>query len=254
MPAERGTRVRRLVVAGLLVCMFASQPAPAAEPIATTADVPRAPSAPSRVPETSFWSAIRVGYLGYGGNFYDNEQGRPESTGNFVKHGPVVELDVGVRLAKRFVPYAALEVAFPLVTGHRFHDADVLAYSLFTGLGIRYTAGNIEGLGFLTDISFGMRRISLSGGGQSYSMMSFEVFRLGLGAEYRVSRRSSISSLLTVSSGVMTWTDGSVAFGAGQPDGLSAPRYTHGAEIEAVRSYLVVSWSAAMSFDGAPGL
>jgi hypothetical protein len=202
-------------------------------------------------PRTSLWSGVRVGLLSFGGNFYSwtAERERVESARNLVSWGPVVELDVGVRLGQRYVPYVGIEYA-RVGAGHRFEgEADVAASSAFFAVGFRYSGAKLDRVGFLSDLSVGFRRVTVWSSTQSYRLTSFEILRLGLGAEIRLSRLVTLSPMMQVTSGVVSGADGDIAFASGQPDGLSHPPYSNGQGIAGEKSYLVLSIMCGVHFD-----
>ncbi len=220
-----------------------AQPAPA-EP----SEVP-APVDPTHAPKFSLWAGGSLGALGYGGYFYDNEQGKKESTGNFIGNGLAVELDVGVRLGKRYVPYVFIEHGF-VAQGHRFAGSDATSASDMYGLGFRYTAGDVDSAGFLTELSVGIRTVSVSNAGQTYKMSAFEYFRLGLGAEIRISTLFVISPMAHLSGGAMDNTSGTVGFSAdGSKDGIKEPTYRNNDNILTQRGYLIVGIGCGAHFD-----
>jgi hypothetical protein len=48
---------------------------------------------------------------------------------------------------------------------------------------------------------------------------------VGLGAEIRLTRRFTISPMITIAGGVLTDTSGNIAFGPHQGDGLTGPPF-----------------------------
>src|SRR5438105_3220535 len=71
-------------------------------------------------PRYSLWLGGRVGLLAYSGGLYVNDPylGTIETTGNFVRPGVGLEVDVGARLARRYIPYFGLELGV-MGAGHR---------------------------------------------------------------------------------------------------------------------------------------
>ncbi len=211
------------------------------------------PSEPyTHAPRFSLWTGARLGYMGFGGGFYGgtNSGGEyTETTGNLVSPGPSLQLDVGVRLGRRYVPFVFYEHDF-LRAGRRFAGDDATAYSDFYGIGFRYTAGDVNSAGFLTELSIGYRNVSITDNGQTYTMTAFELFRLGLGAEVRLSTLFVLSPMISISTGSMTDTSGSVNFSKqGQADGATSPAFVNGAEITDQRGYVTVSVSCGAHFD-----
>jgi hypothetical protein len=220
---------------------------------------PPEPEVPTHAPKFSLYAGARLSFLGFGGNFYDNDwvnpssrvtDPQPETTGNFVRNGPALELDVGARLGKRYIPYLFWEHGF-LSAGHRFDGAsDAHGYSDFMGLGFRYIAGDVDSVGFLSDIAVGVRSVTVSRSNEKYKMSAIEIFRLGLGAEIRLATLFSLSPMAFLSGGVMTDTEGDVTFGQdGSKDGLTHPTYRDGKQIGQREGYLTVGLGVGGHFD-----
>ncbi len=209
------------------------------------------PPEPTHAPKFSLWVGGRLGVLGFGGAFYQNEFNEGETTGNFVRNGLSLGVDVGARLGKRYLPYVFLEHGF-MGQGHRFEGSDATSSSDLLGLGFRYTAGDVDSVGFLTDISVGMRTITVKGGGSTYKMSSLEIFRLGLGAEIRISTLFVLSPMATLSGGAMSDTESNshIAFSAeGSRDGITHPTYENGKQISNQRGYIAVGLQCGAHFD-----
>jgi hypothetical protein len=212
------------------------------------------PPPPSRVhaPRYSLWLGGRLALFGFAGNFFENGAGFAESTGNFVKSGPELALDVGARLDRRYIPYVTLEIV-GLPAGHRFAgDSNVHASSGFFGVGLRYIAGDVNTVGFLTDLSFGIRSVDVSNDatGENYRMTAFELFRLGLGAEIRVRTHVTIEPMLAIAGGSMDSTSGSITYSPqGSVDGQTHPTYEHGQSIATQATYYTISLGVGLHFD-----
>jgi len=214
----------------------------------------------THAPKFSLWVGGRLGIIGYGGNFYTNEQAcpagssqsncqQPETTGNFVGNGLGLEVDIGARLAKRYIPYVALELA-GMPAGHRFEGGNAKASTSFFGIGFRYLGGDVDNVAFASDLSFGVRTVQVTQGSEQYQMKAIEILRLGLGAEIRISTLFTLSPMFTLSGGVMNDTAGSITYSqAGSGDGLTHPRYQNGAQIGDQRGYTVVSLACGAHFD-----
>jgi hypothetical protein len=119
------------------------------------------------------------------------------------------------------------------------------ATSDFVGLGFRYVAGDVSRVGFASDLSFGLRTVTIRQGGSEFTMRSTELFRLGLGAEIRLSTLFTLSPMFTLSGGVMTDTKGSVTF----RDGQTTPFDPNGETIRFQRGYVVVGLGCGAHFD-----
>ncbi len=233
---------------------YQQQPSAAVPPPPPRVDYTEPPE-PTHAPKFSLWAGGRLGFLGFGGNFYTNSAGpggsgaTGETTGNFVKNGLSTGLDVGARLGKRYVPYLFIEHGF-MGQGHRFEGSDATSSTDLLGVGFRYTAGDVDSAGFLTDISIGMRSVTVKGGTETYKMQSLEFFRLGLGAEIRISTLFVISPMATISSGTMNDTSGSATYSAaGSGDGEQHPTYQNGKQIDNQRAYVIVGIHCGAHFD-----
>jgi hypothetical protein len=182
------------------------------------------PEPPVRAPHYSFWLGGRAGLLAYSGALYINNQdtGAPETTGNFLQPGLGLELDAGARLGKRYIPYVGLEVGLAR-PGHRFDGTSTSAGSSFLGVGFRYLAGDVDTVSFASDLSIGMRAFTVSNASGTWSARGLEIFRLGLGAEIRISNRLAISPMITLSGGTLTDTSGNISFSPNQGDGMTGP-------------------------------
>jgi hypothetical protein len=190
------------------------------------------PAPPVRAPKYALWLGGRLGVIAYGGGLYlDNRTtGDVETTGNFVRPGLALEVDVGARLAKRYIPYVAIELGV-MGAGHRFDGTAASATTTFVGAGFRYLAGDPDDVAFLGDVSFGFRKVQVSSGGMTWSASGLEIFRLGFGVEARITRQLTVSPAITLSGGTLTDTSGSVRFGPVQGDGQTGPLFVQGAPI-----------------------
>jgi hypothetical protein len=191
----------------------------------------------------------RLGLMGFGGSFYNNELGQGETTGNFVTVGATVEADAGARLGKRYLPYLFWEHGF-FGAGHRFDGESASASSDFRGFGVRYSLGDVDGVSFLSDLAIGLRTVNVSAAGSTYKMSGVEIFRFGVGAEIRFSTLFTLSPLAWVTQGSMSDTSGNVAFGpGGSGDGLTSPTYKNGQPINDQRSYFAIGLGCGAHFD-----
>jgi hypothetical protein len=117
-------------------------------------------------------------------------------------------------------------------------------------LGFRYTAGDVDSAGFLTELSVGIRTVTVSNAGQTYKMSAFEYFRLGMGAEIRISTLFVISPMAHLSGGAMDDTSGTIAFSAdGSKDGIKEPTYRNNDGVLTQRGYLIVGIGCGAHFD-----
>jgi hypothetical protein len=171
-------------------------------------------------PNYSLWLGGRLGILGYGGGmFTDPRTGGTETTGNFVTNGLAVEIDVGARIARHFIPYVGAELGL-VGAGHRFDGTDAKAGTSFIGIGVRLLAGDVDNVSFISDLSIGWRTMQVSSDGSTWSGSGAEILRLGLGADIRLSNRVTLSPLLTISGGSLSDSSGSVSYASNQGDGL----------------------------------
>lgn len=208
------------------------------------------PPVPVHAPRFALWAGAHVSFQTFGNSFFRNENGQSEVTGNFIKPGLGTEVDLGVRLEKRYIPYVMYERYWSFGDGRRFQGIDSTSYGQFYGFGFRYLFGNPDFVAGFTDLSFGRRVVGVTAGNDSYSMSTFEFLRLGLGAEIRLTSKLTLSPQITLSSGVMQGTSGRVTYAASrQGDGLVQPRYAGGATIEDTTSYIVFGLGVGAHFD-----
>ena len=203
---------------------------------------------PTHAPKFSLWLGGRLSYLGFGGSWYRNADGNKETTGNLVGNGLAPGFDIGARISYRYIPYVFLEHGF-MATGHRF-DAlpDTSASTDFYGVGFRFLSGDVDTVAFCSDLAIGRRVVSVRSGTETYSMSGLELFRLGLGAEIRLATLFAIEPMLSVSTGALEDTSGSVTFAPDQGDGSSRPRYLNGKTIDESR-YVMLSLGVGIHFD-----
>jgi hypothetical protein len=207
------------------------------------------PTPPTHAPYFSLWTGGRAGLLTFSNAFYTNQQGHAESTGNFVRPGLALEADIGARLAKRYLPYVFFEHGF-MGQGHRFDGSNASAQTNLYGVGFRYTAFDVDNVGLLTDLSFGVRSVTINQGSESFTMRSLEIFRFGLGAEIRLSTLFVLSPMVSIATGAMNDTDGNVHFSQkGSGDGLPGPTYNNGTSISQQNGYIMVLLSVGGHFD-----
>jgi hypothetical protein len=160
--------------------------------------------------------------LAYGGGlFLDNPATQAQETvGNFVRPGLDLEVDVGARIDRRYIPYLVGELGV-VGPGHRFEGVSASAGTSFLGVGFRFLAGDVNSVTLVSDLSFGVRRFQVSSGGQTWSAMGLELFRVGVGVDWRLSDHLSVSPMLTLSGGSLSSMSGFVAYAPNQGDGLT---------------------------------
>lgn len=239
-------------------------PAPAAAPAPgqyAYAPPPAGPAGLSKAegthaPAYSLWLGGGLGLLVYsGGLFVSDPQPAPgssgiETTADFVRPGLAVQVDVGARLAHRYIPYVTLELGF-VGAGRRFDGTPTSASTSFIGTGFRYLAGDANSVSFVGDISFGFRKFQVSNATGTWSASGFEIFRLGFGAEIRLSTRVTLSPMLTLSGGALTDTSGNIQFAPKQPDMQTQPLFNGNAPIPGAsqQSYFAIVLGCGVHFD-----
>ncbi len=183
---------------------------------------PPPPPVPDHLaPKTAFWLGGRIGWFVPFGNLWANctlrdsygqcvtARGVPYS--DYASSGPVFEVDVGVRLGRRYNLLLlweraqlgggksnpeALPSTPPSDTASSSADSDYYA------LGFRFSS-DPDDLGFLTEFALGYRRARIQwddGTELQLTNAPFE-FRLGLGADIRLSSLFSLSPLATIGFG-----------------------------------------------------
>jgi hypothetical protein len=193
-----------------------------------------------RAPYTSLWLGARVGALFPFGNAYatgrDYYSEYGEKWDGLATGGPLVEADVGVRFARAFILYGFWEHAWmgkgsdpswrTPDPGSNFGD-QTSATTDFTGLGFRWSSRPSH-VGFLIDLGLGYRwfRERWSSGAKM-DLEGFGEFRLGLGADVRMSRLFSLTPLLSISTG--SFADRQVTIpGEGKRDIVGSYSGSHG--------------------------
>lgn len=208
--------------------------------------------APVHAPKFSLWVGPRIGFIGFGGSFFEseprrNQPGSSESTGNFVGSGMATEIDLGVRLAQRWVPYVFYEHGF-MGQGHRFAGSNARASTDSYGLGLRY--GGADRLGFISDLSIGQRIVRVSNGSETFTMTALEVFKLALGAELRGRSAYTIEATVSASGGSMSGSSGDVTYAsAGSADGRTHPVFKNGSLNRNSETYVVLGVGLGIHFD-----
>lgn len=170
-------------------------------------------------PQTSLWLGARLGAFFPFGNVWAKAE--PVATQNangyvlkgvpwrdYASPGPMFELDVGMRLGRAYTVFALWERA-QLGAGDRKSDPNdsqgvgqSSAESDFWAIGLR-ASSNPDKLAFLTEVAVGYRRARTFFDNDvevQFTDAPFEA-RLGLGAELRLSRLTSISGLATIGVG-----------------------------------------------------
>jgi hypothetical protein len=167
-----------------------------------------------RAPYNALWLGARVGALFPFGNAYatgrDAYYEYGEDWGGLATGGPAVEADVGVRFGRAFILYGFWEHAWmgkgsdpswrAPDPGSNFGD-QTSATTDYPGLGFRWSS-RPSSVGFLIDLGLGYRWFRERwASGAKMDLSGFGEFRLGLGADVRVTRLFSLTPLLTISTG-----------------------------------------------------
>ena len=202
------------------------------------------PEQPTHAPKYSLWVGPRLSYMGFGFSFYRNTDGTSETTGQLVGNGMAPELDFGVRFAHRYAAFVFYEHGF-LLAGHRFDgQTSASASTDFYGVGFRFLSGDVDSVAFASDISIGKRVVTVKNGSETYSMSGLEIFRLGLGAEIRVTTLFTIDPVLSISGGSLNDTEGTVQIKDGK-----RPPFTAGQTLDDARPYVMLSLGVGVHFD-----
>ena len=182
----------------------------------TAYEPPPPPEAKYLTPRNSLWLGARLGwFLPFGnlwargvptasddGRYFYALDGVPWS--DYASSGPMVELDVGVRLARNYTVFALWERA-QTGSGDFEQGPDGKqdgGETDFWAIGLR-ASSNPDRIGFLTEVAIGYRRARTffeNGAEYQFTDAPFEA-RLGLGAEYRLNRMISLSGLATIGVG-----------------------------------------------------
>jgi hypothetical protein len=216
---------------------------------------PVPPEPDTHAPKYSLWVGARLSFIGYGLSFYQNEANQAETTGNYVGNGVGPQLNVGARLGYRYIPYVFWEHGF-MGKGHRFEGAgpglDATSSTESYGIGLRHVSGDVDSVGFLTDISFGLRKVTVENDRQAYTLSGLEFFRLGLGAEIRVATLFSVTPLLGAAFGAFNDTEGDIQFkcAPGCSNNINGPTYKNGETLgRASNGYVVLTIGVGLHFD-----
>ena len=186
--------------------LFASSIAqkPSAPPVW---EPPPPPKPKHRAPKTAFWLGARVGYFVPFGNLwqlYSPPNYDPVKWSGYGSNGPMFELDIGARFSRHYNVFFAWERA-TLGTGSEAPDANggqKRGSTDYYAVGLRFSS-DADRVGFLTEIDLGWRRFQAEwqdGTRLELSEAPLE-FRIGLGADIRVTPFFSLSPMVTLGAG-----------------------------------------------------
>jgi hypothetical protein len=182
-------------------------------PQGTLYEPPPPPRVEHLAPKTALWAGVRLGWFFPFGNVWAQARRVSASTASgyvlegkpwrdYASSGPMLELDLGVRLSRSYTVFALWERAQLGSGDDESNGPQDGAESDFWALGLR-ASSNPNELAFLTEVAVGYRRARTffeNDYEYQFTDAPFEA-RLGLGAEYRLSRLVSFSSLLTIGVG-----------------------------------------------------
>ncbi len=207
-----------------------SEPPVFEPPLPETFEPPPPPEPPQHLaPSNALWLGARLGWFIPFGNAWSravplNASGSSYTLEgvpwrDYAASGPMFELDAGLRLSRSYTLFALWERA-ELASGDATNDGTPDgAETDFWAIGMR-ASSNPDRLAFVTEVAVGYRRARsfyTNGTQVQFTDAPFEA-RLGLGAELRLSRLASVSSLITIGVG---------GFGTVErvtPDGRARPK------------------------------
>jgi hypothetical protein len=171
-------------------------------------------TAPPRhaAPSTALWAGLRGGWfvpfgtlwndgfvVGGGCCVYERR-----SFTDYASSGPLLEVDVGVRLSRRYNVFALWERA-SLGAGsldpHAFGGQE-RGWTDLIGAGVRFST-NPDDLGFVLELALGYRAFTAYWKDGTELRMRGGMFdaRIGIGADIRLARYFALTPMLTLSSG-----------------------------------------------------
>jgi hypothetical protein len=171
---------------------------------------PPPPPPRHRAPVGSLWLGVRAGVLFPAGYLYDDGSDPYYPTGpgwgDVAGSGPLVELNLGGRLARRFLLFAAWEHASLGTGGDSYYQtafgSQTSARTDFAGMGFRWSSSP-DDVGLALELGLGYRWFRERwASGYRLNLEGFGEFRFGLGADIRVSRMVAISPMLMIAEGV----------------------------------------------------
>ncbi len=206
---------------------------------------------PTHAPRFSLYVGGRINFVGFGGSFLVNDQGVSETTGRLAGNGAGFQLDLGARLGKSWIPYGFIEHGLLGKGGHFQGEDSARSSTTFYGGGLRHVSGNPDSVGFMQDISIGLRQVRVSRGvtDETFNMKGLEYFRLGLGAEIRIHTRFVLSPMASISAGALSDSEGTITYAASPSRIRLGPASGAGVPIDSSRPYVVLSIGCGFHFD-----
>jgi hypothetical protein len=158
-------------------------------------------------PRTAFWTGVRFGaLLPFGSLWTDGFNGyyRQRTFRDYAAPGPVLEIDVGARLARHYNVFAMWEHSWlgtGSLDGSSFGGQQWGASNLY-GVGVRFST-DPDGIGFLMEIGLGYRdfRAYWNDGTKLSLTDGWLDARIGLGADIRINHWLSLSPMIVLSGG-----------------------------------------------------
>lgn len=214
------------------------------EPMKIPIDEPPPPPVPRHIaPRMSLWLGARLGYFVPFGDIW----GRCSSSGysacdriegtkfsDVASSGPMVELDVGMRLGRNYMLYlgwerAQLGAADGPSPDSSYGSRQSRADSDFVAVGFRLSA-NPDDLGLVLDLAIGARRFRGVYEGATELQLTDAPMesRLGIGADIRINRKFSLSPMLTLGLGSFGKADWVTRDTVESAMPLGSDRLTHG--------------------------
>jgi hypothetical protein len=168
---------------------------------------PPPPKPKHRAPKTAFWAGARVGYFVPFGNLWQRytPQGyEAVKWSDYASSGPMLELDIGARFSRHYNVFFTWERA-TLGNGDEAPDANggqAKGSTDYYGIGVRFSS-DADRVGFLTEIDLGWRRFRAEWeDGTTLEMSEAPLeFRIGLGADIRVTTFFSLSPMVSLGAG-----------------------------------------------------
>jgi hypothetical protein len=184
-------------------------------------------------PRNALWIGVRGGFETPLGDAFVDHAGDVFTERDLIGSGALTEVDVGGRFGRKFLPFlffahffaakgAASRVPPPRtstagIVQPTINDASVTSSSAnLLGFGFRY-AFNPDKVGFLAELTFALRFVDVRfSDGSKLSAQAPGEFRLGLGADIRISELLGLSPMAILSAG--SYSDVTVKYGGSGTD------------------------------------